>query len=474
MVGSQSEDNGYPFPFPLPLSPAMPQSEQFSMSTLYPGMNTQPTGGPSYSFGNSPYQKGGSINLNHLANKVRRHGEDEDEILAYINPEEAQELHMRFGSDVNPHTGLPQFGFFKKLKKAVAPVRKILPIVGAIGGNAIAPGIGGVIGGGALGALAGKKSLKGGITGAALGALQGYGFPALGKLLGSQGMPHLAQGFTDLGASKLGGFSSIAQGLGMSPGMGGGVSNSSYPKFEKAMQGGDGSQEITSPGGTSWLDYILLGLTGAGVLGAKTKHKVPKHERNQPSFKELVSQLRESYAHDAHKEYYQPKPFGMPAWMNEVPRVTEEEYEYPEFGNGYTHHSYKEGGRIEGESGGQDDDVDMPLPVGGYVIDATTVSSLGDGNTERGFKVLEDMRERALSKYPHLATGGNVSHEMIPAKVSTGEFFYYPHEVTAIGDGKNQDGAKKLKKMVGSVRKYKGLKKGLPPKIKSINSHIKI
>jgi hypothetical protein len=44
-------------------------------------------------------------------------GEDEDGILAHINPEEAAYLEEYFGSDINPYTGLPQFGFFDRLRK---------------------------------------------------------------------------------------------------------------------------------------------------------------------------------------------------------------------------------------------------------------------------------------------------------------------------------------------------------------------
>ena len=49
-------------------------------------------------------------------------------------------------------------------------------------------------------------------------------------------------------------------------------------------------------------------------------------------------------------------------------------------------------GYLQGHSGGQDDDINAKLSDGEYVIDASTVSDLGDGNNANGAKKLDQMR----------------------------------------------------------------------------------
>lgn len=59
-------------------------------------------------------------NLVHVAEAVRSHGRGGDDILVHVNPEEFDEMKHAWGPhSVNPHTGLPEYGLFKKLKKAL-------------------------------------------------------------------------------------------------------------------------------------------------------------------------------------------------------------------------------------------------------------------------------------------------------------------------------------------------------------------
>ena len=93
--------------------------------------------------------------INPILEKARKAGRNGDTILAHINPLEAIMLKKAGGSGtINPKTGLPEFGFFdnpgKWLKGSLGGA------TGAIIGNMILPGIGGVIGG-ALGGAAGSK-----------------------------------------------------------------------------------------------------------------------------------------------------------------------------------------------------------------------------------------------------------------------------------------------------------------------------
>ena len=57
------------------------------------------------------YARGGHVrNMNDLVDYVRMQGQRADKVLAHINPAEAAELDYKYGSDINPITGLPQFG----------------------------------------------------------------------------------------------------------------------------------------------------------------------------------------------------------------------------------------------------------------------------------------------------------------------------------------------------------------------------
>lgn len=69
------------------------------------------------------YAQGGHVgnhNLHQEAENLRSYGVGQDRILAHINPAEAAYLSHHHGMSVNPHTGLPQFGFFDMLKSGAS------------------------------------------------------------------------------------------------------------------------------------------------------------------------------------------------------------------------------------------------------------------------------------------------------------------------------------------------------------------
>jgi hypothetical protein len=92
-----------------------------------------------------------------------------------------------------------------------------------------------------------------------------------------------------------------------------------------------------------------------------------------------------------------------PVDFETAPRVTVERLRRAE--------TYADGGEVEGplsqmamhegpgfvasgEGGGQDDMVQAALSPGEYVFDADVVSALGDGSNEEGARRLDEMRER--------------------------------------------------------------------------------
>lgn len=113
--------------------------------------------------------------LHQAGQRLQNAGRGGDTILAHITPQEASLLERRGGTGaINPATGLPEYGFFKKFKqifKAVAPIAlNFIPYVGpylAVAYGAIQGakngGIGGAILGG-LGASLGPGGLGSGLT----------------------------------------------------------------------------------------------------------------------------------------------------------------------------------------------------------------------------------------------------------------------------------------------------------------------
>src|SRR5271167_4924498 len=96
--------------------------------------------------------------LKHMAAKIRAKGQRKDTVLAHLNPHEAGLLEHLYGKDINPYTGLPQYGFFRKIEKAIRPVVKtVLPVAGSIIGGMIG-GPAGAVAGGALGGGLSSKS----------------------------------------------------------------------------------------------------------------------------------------------------------------------------------------------------------------------------------------------------------------------------------------------------------------------------
>lgn len=189
MEGDMSEDALYP----LESSLATPQFNS-------------PTPQANFGYDKGGLEQGGGASLPSLAETIRQQGNEEDTILAHINPLEAMMLKQMGGSGtINPRTGLPQFGFFSNPGKWLKSV--IGPAGGAILGNMILPGIGGVLGG-ALGGMGGsavrgrkdflQSGLRGGLMGAALPTAAGM----LGSGANALGMTGTGSALSNYGAQN--------------------------------------------------------------------------------------------------------------------------------------------------------------------------------------------------------------------------------------------------------------------------------
>jgi hypothetical protein len=119
-------------------------------------------------------------------------------------------------------------------------------------------------------------------------------------------------------------------------------------------------------------------------------------------------------------------------------------------------------GPIVGDHGGRSDTRPVSVESGSFVIPADVVAYLGEGNTLRGFKVLES-QFGATEPTQAAATGGAV-----PIKISDGEYSLSPAQVARAGGGSVDQGHALLDKMVLALRqKHIAQLKSLPAPAKS-------
>lgn len=135
---------------------------------------------------------------------------------------------------------------------------------------------------------------------------------------------------------------------------------------------------------------------------------------------------------------------------------------------------YKKGGLvgkpIKGRGNGQSDDINVDSTrEGEWIWDASTVSDLGDGSTDAGWKEIQRL-EKKITKAPGFREMHvykvDAAPRIVKTALSNGEYRTPTKIVTAIGKGDNAKGADILRAMTEEIRKHKnsnGTK--LPPPI---------
>lgn len=355
------------------------------------------------------YAKGGQVDgLRGMADSLKHKGTGGDDILAHINPEEAMELENYGGSSVNPSTGLPEFGFFRKMEKSLrSPFKKSLPFIGAAIGNAILPGAGGAIGGALGGGLADRKHFgKGAMSGALKGAAFSVAAPTLGGMFGasagSTGGNMLGMGPGNWGMQSGGGLRSLMGGAGGASRAG--TMNQLAQTGAKFMPGGDSSSSGMGGGLINMLGGPLnAGLLGTSIAGlAMDKRRLSKQDQAAQDKQEREEKRMEQMMQEQ-RDYRNPADSLVPNDFlpHQRAKAHPEDFDYEDTGYQYFEpvrhahggpiHDYAHGGYLDGDTDGQADDIDAKLSDGEYVIDASTVSDLGNGNNAAGAHALKDM-----------------------------------------------------------------------------------
>lgn len=404
------------------------------------------------------YAEGGQVQgLPDNLEELRLAGRGGDKELALITDYMFEVFKAMNGGEINinPETGFPEFFSLKKTFKNV--VRVVVPAIGAYFGGPIGAAVGGTLARKLTGDSWKNSIQKGGMR---YGAMA-YGAGALGNLVTS-----------GAGGGGLGGM------FGKLGGMfgGGGTGGASAAGGGAASAAGGGSGFMGGLGG-------MMGKIAPMAIPAFMMNKGRQQEnKDMREYEDRRERLHNDerarmgmdtqFNYMPYQDAYMPNPYFNAEEYNRgrhqffVPRETAEEQE--ERSRTRAAGERHRAGGIVGRGKGQNDDVRRAIPEKSYIIDASTVSDIGDGNTHAGMMELDKYFGRCFSKANKKAKGG-----MVKALVSDGEYQISPDHVAQLGEGSYERGAKKLDKMVKMIRSEKRQSgKKLPPKAKSVGGYI--
>lgn len=490
-------------------------------------------GDPYMSYGNAydndgaqyAFKEGGLVkeeDLPRLADLIQRYGRNGDTELAHINPIEAHILKSLGGSGtINPATGLREYGFFKNPFKAIKSV--LGGGAGAIIGNMIVPGIGGIIGGalgqGAQHAARGKSALSGALKGAGMGAalpsaLSGLGWGAsklgaksLGSSLSNYGstnaiLPALGLGGSggNSGLFGLGGSNPYVSGglsaaTTLSSGIGGRVpaGYGQYPQMQYPgypyvdnrgflEKFGDNAKDyLTQPG-----NLLTLGTVAAQYAGRqkpKSPEKIAEEERRyRNASRKTIAEVEADEALETARGDLQKKRKNKRLDediknMGSTRRRVVSPEEFARTGR-WLEYTDEEGRPIRMKGGGSahspyaylTEEIYSPLSPIGYLS--------GDSGGQDDDVRMDLPPGAYIMPADVVADAGDgnslAGEKKIKALVSHGEMKISPEIVSKLGNGDNDLGAKKLDMFVKNIRKHKrGGKIGLPPRSKSLESYLR-
>lgn len=341
-----------------------------------------------------------------------------------LNPYQYQVGH--FENSINPLTGAPEFGFFKKLGKSI---KKAAPVIGQVVGFAVGGPAGAAIGGGIGGGVK-EGNLKGAIKGAAQGYVLGNVAAGFGVKGGTFGKTTLSQGLGSLNPfNPQGMFRSLNPAAPGAQGTIGGF-------FQDIGASAAGTLGRTLPAsykglGASFdaltgLQKVGAGLTGltalGGLEGGENNASMPGPSGAQGGYLQnplrpamLPTQYGVQGVGAGSMPNYMTSGIGSGGMMDPATaaylRATMEQDDYselmfPEFNEGGVMDMRTVGGDIEDPNGSGDvDTVNAILADGEFVMTKQAVAGLGDGDHEAGIARLYAMMDKNENKAKSMGIG---------------------------------------------------------------------
>lgn len=443
--------------------------------------------------GGLPAQGGLSVLANPLAQQLQSMGRGDDSVLVHMTPDEVnslQGLAMAAGGSltINPDTGLPEASFLKKL----------LPMIAGIGLNFILPGSGLAIKGLSTAAQAGL------MTGAASTALTGNLQKGLMAGLGAFGGASLAGGVQGALAKT-----AVPPTGGVTPPIDAALAGSPDYVAQQALTApiktpgalsrfGQGFAQTAKGPMTGMLGKAAVPMAGLGVLSTLSDATTPSGMRTPsgqidnsyqgpytaqqrtaefapatadilgsskerdyfpvdvPEIRNMQGQVVQPGSHTARgtpilQSYLLPpsKKKNAPMYgFRTVPFMGRTEEEEQAMGMPYM-------GLNPAMQPGYADGGEVKLADGAFVVDARTVSELGNGSSNAGHELLARM-----GGSPVRGPGDGVSDSVParigrdqPARVARDEVVFSPEAVRRVGGGNEKRGAEKLYALMEKAHK---------------------
>lgn len=378
-------------------------------------------------------------------------GESEgDDRIALLPPSVMDVFIQIVGDNKNAETGLNQFFF---------PI--LAAIIAGAGASSLGAGVAMTAAAAGAGSFLGSK-IMGEKTGKAL-----KGAALAGLTAGI--IPHFGGAFTKAFPTIAGGISKASNAI-FGPGITGALGSAitgTGPQYaaaaaEAAKNGiaGTGGAAATAPassgifGGSNLLPLALTGF----YQHAAAKKQQKQYEKEKKEYEDSLSKRMNNNANAIEVPQYTGKQY-IPQYQPNARDLTL----YDQSGR----LNYKGGGHVNGDSKGQEDNRSYKLREGSFVVNATNLADLGDGNSKAGSKEVN----RFLSKIKAKTDGHKKTIDVL---LSDGEEIIDRNKVNAIGGGSNDRGAKLLDNAFKNLRKHKvsnGLE--LPPKAFRLDKYLR-
>jgi len=360
-----------------------------------------------------------------LAQHLQSQGRGNDSMLVHMTPREVgglQSLAMAHGGSLttNPRTGFPEAGFLES----------ILPMLA--GGLLMATGVGAPIGAAILGSgAAGAGALGAGLlVGGGTAAITGDITKGLMAGLGAYGGAGLAGALGASAAGAAGGAGSAAAVPGalspsLTPGGFNAITNIAQTGGMDAARAAAGAAPAAGGlGSMSTMGKVALGLPLIGALSGSENSSAPSTPEKptvslsppQPLNRKVQFPVNRDPNDSSEFQYFTPVG-GSPSTVTQLkPTMT-----------------MAKGGNVD-------------LEDGAFVVDARTVSEMGNGSSSAGQEVLSRMGGR-----PIRGPGDGVSDSIRAniggkqeARVARDEVKFSPDAVQRVGGGSAQKGAQRL------------------------------
>jgi hypothetical protein len=444
--------------------------------------------------GGLPMQGGLNVAQNPMAQQLQSQGRGEDSMLVHMTPEEVnslQGLAMAHGGSltINPETGLPEAGFLKKLLPTLlgaaltatgigAPLAAGLVAAGSVaktgslkkglmaglsayGGASLAGGVGlgGSISKNAFGALSDKAGILGSNMGA--GAATGFSKVALSPEILAQSAAEGGGAVPLSSAAAKQGLAGIAQGFGdtAKAGLPSGIISKAAPRIAAMglMQGVSGA--MTPSGGGSVAPDGRIDNSFQGPYYAQDRKQImdpngansSKQRRffevDMPEIYNTMGQVVQPGSHTVRgTQIMQPV-------LNPSAKKAKDDKGKPMYS--FQPVTYMGGVDPAEEAMGYAGGGEVELSDGAFVLDARTVSEIGNGSSNAGLEAL-----RRIGGRPVEGMGDGVSDSVParigrdqPARVARDEAIIPADAVRRIGKGNAKRGADKLYSLMDKAHK---------------------